>query len=122
LQHEQGPGVHVCGNNMTIRQEALEGAILSTLREDVLTPDVLEAVIQRAIEIHTSEPDTAETRRQQLTCERQRLQGELSRYAEAIAISGPLSSVLEALRTREARLADVNAQLEHLDGLSHAAT
>jgi hypothetical protein len=38
-----------------------------------------------------------------------------------IATSGSLPSILEALKAREEQLADVNAQLEHLDGMSRAA-
>ena len=59
-----------------------------------------------------------EERRQRLTGERERLRNELGRHAEAIATGGPLPAILEALKAREERLADVNAQVEHLDGLS----
>jgi site-specific DNA recombinase len=110
-----------CDNAMSAHVHEVDEAVLGTLRRDVLAPDIVEDVVRRAIELFTSEPDAAEERRQRLTSERERLRDELARYAEAIATSGPLPSILEALKAREERLADVNAQLEHLDGMSRAA-
>jgi site-specific DNA recombinase len=110
-----------CDNAMSARLSDVDEVLIEAIRRDVLAVDVVEDVVRRAIELYTSEPDVAEVRRHRLAGERERLKGELARYAEAIAASGPLPSILDALKAREARLADVNAQLEHLDGLQRAA-
>jgi len=44
--------------------------------------------------------------------ERRRLDAELRRYAEAIAIGGPLPSLLEAISTRGRRRAELDEQLQ----------
>ena len=50
------------------------------------------------------------------TGEATRLRDEIARLTEAIAAGGELGALLDALKQREGRRADVLAQLEHLDG------
>ena len=54
------------------------------------------------------------------TGEATRLRDEIARLTEAIAAGGPLGALLDALKQREGRRADVLAQLEHLDGMAKA--
>ncbi len=60
----------MCDNALTVRLPALEAAVLRTLRDDVLTPDVIEAVVTRAIMLRAEAPDALAARRQRLDSER----------------------------------------------------
>jgi site-specific DNA recombinase len=112
---------HACANSMSIHTGALDTVILAALKADVLTPEIVEAVVTRTIEQARLEPDEHAERRQGLTTEAERLAQEIGRLTEAIASgAGALPSLLEALKSREGQRADTLARLEHLDGLSRA--
>jgi hypothetical protein len=114
-------GEHICDNALTVPLPALEASVLRTLREAVLTPDLIDDVITRAIEPQNAKPAELAERRQALTREAGRLAGELRRLTEGIRLGGPLASLVEALRAAEGRRAEVLAQLEHLDGVGRVA-
>jgi hypothetical protein len=95
---------------MSIHTAALDAAILKARREDVLTEEVIEAVVTRTIELARLEPDE-----QSLLAERQRLEGEIRNPTEAVATgAGALPSLVAAVKDRERQRA------EHLDGLTRA--
>ena len=109
-----------CANALSLPLPALDAAILGTLKADVLTEDMVEAVVTRTIELARLEPDEHAQRRLRLAGDAQRLAEELGRLTEAIATGGPLAALVGALKGRERERADVLARLEHLDGLSRA--
>ena len=91
------------------------------MRDNVLTPDIVEAVVTRTIELARLEPEEHEQRRKALQMASERLQSEISRLTEAIATGGgSVTALVEGIKTRERELADARARLEHLDGLSRA--
>jgi site-specific DNA recombinase len=109
-----------CDNTMSAHLTDVDLAVIEMFRHDVLSPDVIEAVIRRAVQLYREEPEVYAERRERLASEAQRLQDELQRLTEAVASGGQLAALVEALTTRERRRADVLAQLEHLDGLAKA--
>jgi hypothetical protein len=110
-----------CTNGLSLHLLALDTAILSTLKTDVLTEEIIEAVVTRTIELARLEPDEHTARRQSLLAERQRLEGGIRNLTEAVASgAGALPSLVAALKDRERLRADVLARLEHMDGLSRA--
>jgi site-specific DNA recombinase len=109
-----------CRNSMSVHTGDLDAALLGTLKTDVLTPEIVEAVVTRTIELARLEPDEHAERQRRLTSEAQRLQEEIARLTEAIATGGSLAPLVEALKDRERQRADALARLEHLDGLSRA--
>ena len=52
--------------------------------------------------------------------ELQRVEAELTRLVEAVAMESAPAAVLDAIRARERRRDDLRARLEHLDGLARA--
>lgn len=105
---------------MSVHAEALDAAILSTLKADVLTPEIVEAVVTRTIELARLEPGEHAEQRQRLTAEAERLAIEIQRLTEAIIAGDSIAPLVEALKDRERQRADVSARLEDLDGLSRA--
>jgi site-specific DNA recombinase len=111
-----------CGNSFSAHLGDVDVAVVAMLRNDVLTTDVVEAVVERAAQLYAADPDGYAERRQACATEAQRLAEEAARIAEAIASGGMLTPLVTALKDRERRRADLLAQVEHLDGLAKAPT
>ncbi len=73
----------LAGQWLSLPVTNLDAAVLGTLRSDVLTPEIVEAVVTRTIELARLEPDEHAERRLRLTSEAQRLQEEIARITEA---------------------------------------
>jgi DNA invertase Pin-like site-specific DNA recombinase len=107
-----------CRNAFSAHLGELDTAVVAMLQTDVLTPDVVEAVVERAAALYAAEPDTYTERRERAASEAQRLQEEAQRLTEAVAEGGSIPALVAALRDREQRRADALALVEHLEGLS----
>jgi site-specific DNA recombinase len=111
----------LCANYWSAPMADLHADVCATLARDVLTPARIEKTIRRAIDLHAASPETTADRQATLTRDLRRLDQEIGRLTGAIATGAPLPSLLDALRQRERARAELQAQLEHLDGLSRAA-
>jgi len=109
-----------CVNRLSLTVSDLDRVVVETIRKYILTPEIVEDVITRAIELYASEADVYAERRDRLSAEAERLQGELRRFTEAIRLGGPRVSLVAEIKSTEQRRADVLAQLEHLEGLAKA--
>jgi len=94
------------------------GAFLETLRESVLTPRVVWRVVGRALELATAVSEDPESRRQPIQEELRQLDVEIARYTDAVGRDEPLPSLLEALRARERRRRELQAQIQELEGMA----
>ena len=94
------------------------GAFLETLRESVLTPRVVRRVVGRALELATAVSEDPESRRQPIQEELRQLDVEIARYTDAVGRDEPLPSLLEALRARERRRRELQAQIQELEGMA----
>jgi len=83
---------------------------------------LVDDVIDRAVELCTEQKASLSSRREALEADLRRVGTELARLTEAIAGGEALPTVVEAIRVRERRRADLMAQLEHVDGLARAGT
>jgi hypothetical protein len=94
-------GRAVCKNGQEVPMKPFDAAVLSALQRFVLSPSVIEAVVARVIHL-LNDPlpnapnDAAEK-------ELPRVEAEIRRLSNGIAIGGQLSGLLEALRDREQR-------------------
>jgi hypothetical protein len=91
----------------------LEQEILGCLQSDVLTLDVVEFVLVRALELWSAPPDAS---RETLEREAARLRGEVARYTEAIGLAGAsVPELVETLKARRRRLNEVEDHLQRLE-------
>lgn len=114
-------GGEVCPNQLTVPMADLHAQVLGALQRDVLTPEMVERAVRRSLELHAASPDAEAARRDALLAELRKVEGELARLTAAVAQGEPLPSLLEAIRAREGRRRDLQAHLEHLDGLTKVA-
>ncbi len=110
----------MCTNSWSLPLVDLDAAVLSALREDVLTPDLVDDVVARASQLWSERHGTLDTLRRQIQGDLRKVERELGRFTEAIAAGEALPTLVEALRVRERHRADLKARLEHVDGLERA--
>jgi site-specific DNA recombinase len=111
----------LCANAMSAPMGPLDGDVLATFERDVLTADVIDAVVRRAVEVERTHPDDAAAQREALRGRLRQLDGEHGRFMEAVRQWGPMGSLAAELRALELRRAEILAQLEHLDGMEKTA-
>jgi len=95
----------VCANNLVIRMESIDKAVLATIGGDVLKPKIIDAVIAGVKDAMKPANITREnaTRKREIAS----LEQEIGRLTEAIASSStPVPTLLEALQTRQRRRDD----------------
>jgi site-specific DNA recombinase len=106
--HDRG----ICGNGADIPMNDADGAVIETLLEDLITPDVVDDAIDGALALLTNDGHETDQRRGELEQEIAKVERERARLAEAIAAGGQLSGLLDAIRTREARLTALHTDLD----------
>jgi hypothetical protein len=105
--HRRGPSV--CSNSLTIPMEHADGAVLSTVEEVLLVPEVVETVVDRVGESVRSarSSDGRPGIERKLTA----LEQEIGRLAGAIASGGDVPAIVEAIKQREQRRQELTATL-----------
>src|SRR5262245_9268605 len=114
-------GDRLCANAWSAPMTALDQDVLAVLARDVLTPERIQRTVQRALALHTERPEAVAAQQAAVTRDLRRLEQECQRLAAVLATGEPLATVLAALRERERQRAALQAQLDHLEGLSRAA-
>ena len=107
-------GRAVCSNSLVVDMHLADHVVLQAITRDVLDPEVVSEALDLALR-DLEQPATAgAARTDALTNELGRLESELSRYAEAIADTGPLATILQAIKGREQRRDAIRAELKTL--------
>jgi Recombinase zinc beta ribbon domain len=105
-------GRAVCSNSLVVDMHLADAAVLQAITRDVLDPEVVGEALDIALR-NLEHPATASAERTDtLKNEIARLEAELSRYAEAIADAGPLTTILQAVKVREQRREAIRRELK----------
>jgi hypothetical protein len=112
--HKRGP--EACANHTDMPLGLLDDSVISAVGEDVLDPEVIERAVQRAIDLLAPGARKAEAER--LRGELATLDTEIERLTNAIAGGGDPHVLNSAIRTRQARRTEAEAQLATADQLS----
>jgi hypothetical protein len=104
----------VCSNTLTVPQERADLAVPRAIERDVLDPDVVETGLALALQELTQAGRGTAARRDELRAELIRIEAELGRYAEAIADTGPLETIVQAIKIREHRRDSIRAEMKAL--------
>ena len=116
LNWHRGPSV--CSNSFKVRQSEVDEKLLRSVRELILTPDVIGRVVQkvnRLIDEHiASQPtDIREVREESIMIER-----EIVNLIDFIGKNGDLSGrISEQLRTKEAKQEELRRRLDSMETL-----
>lgn len=92
-------GSTVCTNGRSLRMDVADRAALGAIADDVLRPEVVEAVISGVFDAMKDTPDDSRQHAADLAS----LDREIGRLTDAIAGGGELPSLMAALRARQLR-------------------
>ena len=105
-------GRTICQNNLEVKMEATNDAVLTALAGDVLAPDVVDEVVAGVIE--AMRPSQWQRAKKDIERERQRIDTEIERLTEAIVMGGALAPLLERLKRCQAKKETVEREGERL--------
>lgn len=106
-------GASACSNRLEAPLESTDELVLSLFEEEMLCPEVVDAVVDRAARAILESGDTTE-RRRRLRREAEGIEKELSRLTAAVAAGGHLDTLIAAIRDRERGRAAIEQALEAL--------
>jgi len=116
VYHQRGRAV--CKNNLEVRMESADQAVLKAVERDVLRIEVLETSLAKALDALRPYPDVLDGQAQALRDDLARLDAEVGRLVNAIAAGGELAALMAALHDRERRRAQLRMELATLDRAS----
>jgi site-specific DNA recombinase len=113
-------GNTICSNRLHAPMDDTDAAVLATIERDLMTSDVVEAAVAEASRLLLTSPDEARIRQADLEEGLRTVEGELARYAEAIASAGSLDVILVAIKERETRRMQLRSELGQLHNQASA--
>jgi hypothetical protein len=111
VYHQRGRAV--CKNNLEVRMDDTDRAVLGAVEHDLLRVEVLETSLAKAMAALQPPADNDHTRR--LRRELAKLDAELGRLAAAVAQGGKLAGLLDAMQERERRRSQVRAEVAAIE-------
>jgi len=106
-------GSSVCANGLRLPIATLDEAVLKTLREDVLRPAAVKAIID-GVFVRLAAPNRVKTVSRS-RADLSRLDAQIAHLTDAIAEGGHLPPLLDALQQRQAQREDLRATLAQQD-------
>jgi DNA invertase Pin-like site-specific DNA recombinase len=106
-------GRTVCTNSLEIPMELADQAVLGVIEREILQPDIVESVVERALEL-LQPAGAGDARRREVRQALDDLRAELDRLTGAIASGGQLPALLNAIKEREESRAQLEAELRTL--------
>src|SRR5262249_25454526 len=114
-------GTTVCKTGLLTPMEATNQAVLQEFEHRILNPKVVAVAFREGLaELHSSQ-DTVVPRRAALQADLAVLEQQLTRLSEAIATGGDAASLIDAVRVREQRKHELQAELSGLQSVENIA-
>ena len=110
-------GSTVCPRGLVLPMDLTNEAILETIEQEVLHPEVVRRALRRVLGELNAPTDTVVPHRTALQAELAVLEQELARLAAGVAQGGDLKVLLEGIRAREQRRRALQEELAGLEGL-----
>jgi len=111
-------GNSACTNGPGVPAVELTEGVLAKLKKAFLDPLALGALVTKEMQRRAAAPQAVETERQDLTGRIAKLTQEIERLTDAIASGAAPASVVQAISSREKERRDLQARLEHVNGLA----
>lgn len=112
--YRQNRGSTVCTNGTKVRMEQLDAAVLDALEQQVLTPEVIAAVVERAAQLVVERRQQTPERTTQIDCELRKLRRELENLLALAASGDAPQSVLTEIRKREGAIETLDTERAQL--------
>lgn len=108
--YNQNRGENACANNHRVKMPELDNAVIDAIKQ-LLTPEALDYVTDKAIEIIKKRQVQKPSELPNLKKDMRRIERELVNLVNVIEGGGVSSTVLEAISKKEARLAELTAEV-----------
>ena len=108
-------GTAVCGNRVTVRAEVAERALLAGVQEEVSRPETLDYIVGELSRTVQTAVDARPSQRAALVRQREAVADKIRHLLNAVECGLTSTTILEALRAREAELIAVDAEIAALD-------
>ena len=106
-------GTTVCNNRIEVRMHAVDGAVLTSLEDDLMNPEVVCRALRYALEAIRPSADQVVARKDMLVAEREMLQRELDRLADSIATGAGSTTILNRIQKGERRIQGIERELKN---------
>jgi site-specific DNA recombinase len=116
--YHRSRGAVACSNALTAPQDEINAVVLEAFRRDVLVPATVEEILADTLRDCKEGARPAAAQREECEGRQRQLEAEIANLTDALAAGAPVVSVRQALQARERERVDLQAHLEHLDGLS----
>jgi hypothetical protein len=103
-------GDAICHNALEVLLEAADTAVLTAVERDVLSVEVVETALHKALAALQA-PHASEDARHTLREELAQLEAEIARLAQAIASGGDIPALVRAMQERERRCSRLKDEL-----------
>src|SRR5262245_2344332 len=110
-------GSTVCPGGLVLPMDLTNEAVLKTVEQDLLHPEVVRRALQRVLDELNTPTDTIVPHRTGLQAELAVLEQELTRLTAAVAQGGELKPLLDGIQSRERRRRVLQTELAGLEGL-----
>jgi site-specific DNA recombinase len=110
-------GSSVCPGGLVLPMDLTNEAVLKTVEQEVLHPEVVRCALRRVLDELNAPTDTLVPRRTGLQAELTVLEQELARLTAAVAQGGDLKPLLDGIQAREQRRRTLQTELVGLEGL-----
>ena len=107
-------GSTVCPNGGEIPMTRADDVVFEAVLEDFLSPDVIEAVVMRALDQTRPAAEDAAGRRARIAEAIGRVEQEIDHLTQAVAVGGELQGLVAALQEREQRRQTLHVELAGL--------
>ncbi|WP_420420477.1 recombinase family protein [Pacificispira sp.] len=101
-----------CENRLTVRRDQVEGLVLSALRNDLLTPEMVEIFVREFQQALNEELREKDATRRLLEKEKEKIDHEIANLVEAIKSGISATSIREELLRLESRKIEVANELD----------
>ena len=104
-------GLTTCGNRLTVRAKVVDPLLLSALQTQLTSPGVVAYLTDAVSARVAAALDEGPRRRQRLEADRAKVQRRLHNLVAGVENGGATTSMLSAIRDREADLKRINHEL-----------
>ena len=105
-------GITVCDNRLEVRMDVVDLAVLSTLENEVMNPEVVRRALRHSLDAIRPSADALNERKHALLTEHDNVQRELHRLADAVASGVNSSTLMNRLHQGERRVQDIDRELK----------
>jgi len=113
-------GKLACANALLVPMAEANRAVLEVLQQEILDADVIAQAMDLVAKRYTDAPEELGAKVATTKAELAKIEAELGRLVEALAGGEGAATITAAIKARERRRGELQAAIEHLDGLSRA--